>query len=109
MLCLLTPLSFDRCFWAPGFTGETSSAQSSSHELSAVVFSDALVYRVGSSLATGAIVPGGAGGSLFVDGAGPSSQRGFRFGTLVPYLHLYSGASRSGWGTHLLNRLVSGV
>ena len=64
------PAQLCRCFWAPGFTGETSYAQSSSHVLSAVAFDDALVSRVESC-------PERCGGSVFVDGAGPSSQRGF--------------------------------
>ena len=34
---------------------------------------------------------------------------GVRFGTPAPDLHLYSDASCSGWGAHLLDQLVSGV
>ena len=34
---------------------------------------------------------------------------GVRFGTPAPDLHLYSGASCSGWGAHLLDQHVSGV
>ena len=34
---------------------------------------------------------------------------GFRFGTPAPDLHLYSDASSSGWGAHLLDQNVSGV
>ena len=34
---------------------------------------------------------------------------GIRFGTLGPDLHLYSDASCSGWGAHLLDQHVSGV
>ena len=34
---------------------------------------------------------------------------GVRFGTPAPDLHLYSDASRSGWGTHLLDRGVVGA
>ena len=34
---------------------------------------------------------------------------GVRFGTPAPDLHLYSDASCSGWGAHLLNQHVSGV
>ena len=63
LLCLQPPPpspQLIRCFWAPGFTGKTSSTQSSSHVLSAVAFDDALVSHAGSSLATGAIVPGDA-------------------------------------------------
>ena len=63
-------------FGAPGFTGEVGSSQSSSNALSAVAFEDALVSRVGSSLAPGTSVPGGERGSVLVDGAGPSSQGG---------------------------------
>ena len=34
---------------------------------------------------------------------------GVRFGTPAPDLHLYSDASRSGWGAHFLDWYVSGV
>ena len=34
---------------------------------------------------------------------------GVRFGTPAPDLHLYSDASRSGWGAHIFDRSVSGV
>ena len=34
---------------------------------------------------------------------------GVRFGTPAPDLHLYSDASSSGWGAHLLDQIVSGV
>ena len=34
---------------------------------------------------------------------------GVRFGTPAPVLHLYSDASCSGWGAHLLDQYVSGV
>ena len=34
---------------------------------------------------------------------------GVRFGTPAPDLHLYSDASSSGWGAHLLDQHVSGV
>ena len=109
LLCLLPQLSFAQCFWALVFAGTTCSAQSCSHALSAVIFANALVSRVGFSLATGAIVLGCVGGFLFVDGAEPSSRRRFRFGTPASDLHLYSDASQSGWGAHHLDCLVSGV
>ena len=35
--------------------------------------------------------------------------KGVRFGTPAPDLHLYSDSSQSGWGAHLLDRVVSGV
>ena len=66
------PAQLCRCFWAPGFAGETSSAQLSSHALSAVAFVDMLVSRVGSSLTTG-VMSARCGGFIFVDGARPSS------------------------------------
>ena len=34
---------------------------------------------------------------------------GVRFGTPAPDLHLYSDASSSGWGAHLLDQNVSGM
>ena len=46
-------------FGSPGFAGEASSSQSTSNVLSAVAFEDTLVSRVGSSLPSGAFVPGG--------------------------------------------------
>ena len=74
---ICTPcLALAGVFGAPGFAGEAYSAQSSSNTRSAVAFEGALVSRVGSSLDTGAIVPGGVGGSVLVDGEGPSSQGG---------------------------------
>ena len=63
-------------FGSPGVAGEASSSQSSSNALSAVAFEDALVRRVGSSLLSGAPVPGGEGGFVLVDGEVPSSQGG---------------------------------
>ena len=56
--------------------GEAGSTQSPSNALSAVAFEGALVSRVRSSLPTGTVVPGGEGGSVLVDGAGPSSHGG---------------------------------
>ena len=35
--------------------------------------------------------------------------KGVRYGTPAPDLHLYSDASRSGWGAHLLDRVMSGL
>ena len=90
----------------PGFAGETSSTQLSLHAFSAVAFDDALVSRVGFSLATGAIVPG--------DVVNLSSWMVqvhllggvFEFRTPAPHLHLYLNVSRQGWGAHLLDHLV---
>ena len=63
-------------FGTPGFAGEADSSQSTSNVLSAVAFEDELVSRVGSSLAPCTTVPRGEGGSVLVDGTGPSSQGG---------------------------------
>ena len=35
--------------------------------------------------------------------------KGMNFGTPTPDLRLYSDASRSGWGAHLLDRSASGI
>ena len=58
---------------SPGFAGENGSSQSTSNALSTVTFEDALALRVRSSLPSGALVPGGEGGFVLVDGEGPSS------------------------------------
>ena len=63
-------------FGSPGLAGETSSSQSTSNALSAVAFEDALVSRVGSSLSSSALVLGGEGGFVLVDGEGPYSHGG---------------------------------
>ena len=60
----------------PGFAGEASSSQSPSNALSAVAFEDSLVPRVRSSLPPSTLVPGGEGGFVLVDGAGPSPHSG---------------------------------
>ena len=95
-------------YGTPGFAGEVGPTQSTLNALSAMAFEDTLVPRVGSALPTSTFVPGGERGSVMVDDAGRSS-RGVRFGTPAPDLHLYSDASQSGWGAHLLNWSVSGV
>ena len=63
-------------FGTSGFAGEIGPTQSPSNALSAVALEDALVSRVGSDLPTGTFVLGGEGGSVLVDGAGPSSHGG---------------------------------
>ena len=80
-------------FGAPGVAGEVGSSQSSSHVLLQWHLKthwspelDLSRWRVRDYL-----------------------LQGVRFGTPPPDLHLYSDASRSGWGTHLLDRFVSGV
>ena len=61
---------------SPGFAGEIGPARSTLNALPAVAFEDALVPRVRFSFPSGAQVPGGAGGPVLVDGAGPSSHGG---------------------------------
>ena len=61
---------------ALGFAGEVGPTQLTSNELSAMAFEVALVSRVRSALPPGTSVLGGEGGSVLVDGAGPSSHRG---------------------------------
>ena len=93
-------------FGAPGVAGEVGSSGSASNALPAVAFEDILVPRVESSLAPSAFVPGGERGSVLVL---DHLLQGVRFGTPPPDLHLYSDASWSGWGAHLLDRFLSGV
>ena len=102
LFLLLPSRSLGRCFSAPGFAGGTT--QLSLHALSAVATVDALVSRVGSALAAGAIVTGGKVDlsswilrNCLLDGV-------FRFGSPAPILHQYSDASTSGWGSCLLVR-----
>ena len=59
----------------PGFAGEIGSSQSTLNARSAVTFEDALVSRVGSSLAPGTSVPGSERGFVLVDG-----ERSFSLG-----------------------------
>ena len=61
---------------SPGFTGEAGPARSPSNALPAVSFEDALIPRVSFSFLSGAPVPGGVGGPVLVDRAGPSSLGG---------------------------------
>ena len=68
----------------------------------------ALVPRVRPSLTSIALATGSETGPVLVDIEG-SSVDGVRFGTPALDLHLYSGASCSGWGAHRLDQHVSGV
>ena len=76
VLCPIPHSALAGGFGSPGFAGEAGSSQSTSNVLSAVTFEDALSSRVGSSLPSGALVPGGERGFVVVDGEGPSSQGG---------------------------------
>ena len=93
---------------SPGFAGAVGSSRSTSDALLAVASEVPVVPRVRPSLASGGFAGGSETGPVLVDGEG-SSVSGDRFGTPAPDLHLYSDASSSGWGAHLLDQNVSGV
>ena len=93
---------------SPGFAGAVGSSRSTSDALLAVASEVPVVPRVRPSLASGGFAGGSETGPVLVDGEG-SPVSGVRFGTPAPDLHLYSDASSSGWGAHLLDQNVSGV
>ena len=90
---------------SPGFAGAVGSSRSSSDALLAVASEDALVPRVRPSLA----LPEEARRDLSWWMVRDHLLVGVRFGTPALDLHLYSDASSSGWGAHLLDQNVSGV
>ena len=92
---------------SPGFGRAAGSSRSPYDALFAVASQGALVPRVRPSLSSGAFAMGSETGHVLVDGEGSSVDGGS--GTPAPDLHLYSDASFSGWGAHLLNQHVSGV
>ena len=87
---------------SPGFARAAGPSRSPSDALFAVASEGALVPRVRPSLSSGAFATGSETGPVLVDGEGSSVDGGSD-------LHLYSDASCSGWGAHLLNQHVSGV
>ena len=93
---------------SPGFAGAVGASRSTSDALLAVASEVPVVPRVRPSLASGGFAGGSETGPVLVDGEG-SLLVGVRFGTPAPDLHLYSDASSSGWGAHLLDQSVSGV
>ena len=93
--------------WSPGFARAAGSSQSPSDALLAVASEGALIPRVRPSLTSGGLATGGEMGPVLVD-VRPSVDLGSIRGT-CPDLHLYSDASCSGWGAHLLYQHVSGV
>ena len=95
-------------FGSPGFARAVGSSRSTLDALIAVASEVAVVPRVRPSLASGGFAGGSETGPVLVDGEG-SPVDGVRFGTPAPDLHLYSDASSSGWGAHLLDQNVSGV
>ena len=93
---------------SPGIAGAVGSSRSSSDAFIAVASEDALVPRVRPSLASGGFAGGSETGPVLVDGEGSPVSGGSIRDTCVD-LHLYSDASSSGWGAHLLDQNVSGV
>ena len=93
-----------------GFARAVGTSRSISDALSAVASEDALVSRVRPSLSSDVFATGSEAGPVLVDGMVRDHLLvGVRFGTPAPDLHLYSDASCSGWGAHLLAQHVSGV
>ena len=98
----------------PGFAGAVGSSRSTSDALLAVASEVPVVPRVRPSLASGGFAGGSETGPVLVDDEGsPVSGGSIRDtcsgSTPAPDLHLYSDASSSGWGAHLLDQNVSGV
>ena len=93
---------------SPGIAGAVGSSRSSSDALLAVASEDALVPRVRPSSLPVAL-PEEARRDLSWWMVRDDLLVGVRFGTPAPDLHLYSDASSSGWGAHLLDQNVSGV
>ena len=88
--------------------GETGTPHETSDALPPVSAEVRLVHRDRPSAPPGTSVPAGGHRCLLVDVEGPSPPGGALRGT-PPELHLYSDASRSGWGAHLLDRSASGL
>ena len=85
---------------SPGIAGAVGSSRSSSDALFAVASEDALVPVA---------LPEEARRDLSWWMVRDHLLMGVRFGAPAPDLHLYSDASLSGWGAHLLDQNVSGV
>ena len=92
---------------SPSFARAAGSSRSSSDALLAVASEGALVPRVRPSLSSSALATGSETGPVLV--VRNHMLTWARFGTPAPDLHLYSDASCSGWGAHLLDQHVSGV
>ena len=93
---------------SPGFAGAVGSSRSSSDALLAVASEDAVVPESDPPSLPVAL-PEEARRDLSWWMVKNHLLTGVRFGTPAPDLHLYSDASSSGWGAHLLNQNVSGV
>ena len=94
--------------WPRGFARAAGSSWSPAGALFAVASQGALVPRVRPSLSSGAFATGSEK-DLSWWMVRDHLLMGVRFGTSAPDLHLYSDASCSGWGAHLLDQHVSGL
>ena len=86
--------------------GEADTPHETPDVLPPVASEVQLVHQDRSPTPPGAPVPAGGQGHLLVDGEEPPAGGG---DPPPPELRLYSDASRSGWGTHLLDHSPSGL
>ena len=88
--------------------GEAGTTRGTPDALPPVASEVQLVHRDRSPTPSGTPVPAGGQGHLLVDGEEPPARGDALRGT-PPELRLYSDASRSGWGAHLLDQSASGL
>ena len=88
--------------------GEAGPPRKTQNALTPMASEVTLVPGERPSQPPGTPLPAGRGGPLLVDGEGPPT-RGDTLRNSDPDLCLYSDASRTGWGAHLLDQSVSGV
>ena len=93
---------------SPGFAGAVGSSRSTSDALLAVA-SEVPVVPESDPPSLPVALPEEARRDLSWWMVRDHLLVGVRFGTPAPDLHLYSDASSSGWGAHLLDQNVSGV
>ena len=94
--------------------GEAGTPCKALDTLPAVASEVQLVHQERPPTPSGTPVPAGGQGHLVVDGKGPPPRGDALRGTPPPLppppeLCLYSDASRSGWGAHLLDQSVLGL
>ena len=93
--------------------GEAGTPREAPDALPPVASEVQLVHREQPPTPSGTPVPAGRQGHLVVDGKGPPPRgdalRGARAPPPPPELRLYSDASRSEWGAHLLDQSASGL
>ena len=95
-------------FGSPGFAGAVGASRSTSDALIAVA-SEVPVVPESDPPSLPVALPEEARRDLSWWMVRDHLLVGVRFGTPAPDLHLYSDASSSGWGAHLLDQTVSGV